>query len=93
MVTVHIPTGLRAFTNGREAIEVEGDATLRQIFDRLEAQAPGIKSQLIIDGDIQSGLAVFVNDEQTSEGLIQRIPADADIRLLPAMGGGGWHRA
>lgn len=90
MVTVHIPTALRSFSGDREKVEVAGGASLRQVFERLNAECPGIKGRLLDEEgqDIHPGIAIFIDDEQTSEGLIQRVPEQASIHILPAMGGG-----
>ena len=89
MVTVHIPTALRGFSRGREVVLVSG-RTLRQVFDDLDRECPGIKAQLVDEDEagIRPGLAIAVNDELTSQGLIQAVPEDGTILILPAMGGG-----
>jgi len=91
MVTVRIPTALRPLSGGREEVQVEGDSSLRQVILRLEAECPGIKERLLDEdgAGIHPGIAIFINDDQESEGLIQRVPADATLHILPAMGGGG----
>ena len=88
MVTVYIPSAFRKFSGDREEVEVAGGSSLRQVIERLEGECPGIKEQLMFNGGIHPGLAIFVNDEQISQGLIEQIPEDASIRILPAMGGG-----
>jgi hypothetical protein len=88
MATVFIPTALRAFSAGRDRVEVAGGGSLRGLIDQLDAACPGIKAQLLEDGDIRAGLAFFINDELTSEGLIERVPADATVLIQPAVGGG-----
>lgn len=66
-----------------------GGSSLRRVFEALEAECPGIKEQLMFEGKIvHPGLAVFVDDEQITQGLIEQVPEDATIRILPAMGGG-----
>ena len=42
----------------------------------------------MFEGGVHPSIAVFINDEQTTQGMIERVPEDAEIRLLPAMGGG-----
>ena len=91
MVTVFIPTAFRKFSNDREAVEVAGGSSLRQVIERLESECPGIKEQLMFNGAIHPGLAIFINDEQISQGLIEPVPEDATMRILPAMGGGSLH--
>ena len=88
MVKVHIPTALRTFSGGRGEVEIEGNASLRAVFERLNAACPGIREQLLDEEGIMPGIAIFINDEQETEGLIQRVPADGTIHILPAMGGG-----
>jgi molybdopterin converting factor small subunit len=91
MVTVHIPTAFRTFSNGRESVDVdlpEGGGSLRRVIDLLEAECPGIKGPLMFEGGVHPSIAVFINDEQSSQGIIEHVPGDAEIRLLPAMGGG-----
>jgi molybdopterin converting factor small subunit len=90
MVTVRIPTALRALSGGREEVQVAGDSSLRQVIERLNAECPGIKERLLDEdgAGIHPGIAIFINDDQESEGLIQRVPADATLHILPAMGGG-----
>ena len=68
-------------------MEVEGE-NLRQVIDGLERAWPGIKGQLIEDGDIRPGLAIAVNDVITTSGMIERVPEDGTVLILPAIGGG-----
>jgi molybdopterin converting factor small subunit len=91
MVTVFIPTAFRKFSGDRDQVEVTGGSSLRQVIERLEVECPGIKDQLMFNGGVHPGLAIFVNDEQISQGLIEQIPEDATLRILPAMGGGSLH--
>ena len=90
MITIHIPTAFRQFSGDRESVQVDlpGGGSLRRVIDLLEAECPGIKGPLMFEGGVHPSIAVFINDEQTSQGIIQQVPEDADIRLLPAMGGG-----
>jgi len=89
VVTVFIPNAFRKFSAGREQVEVPGGSSLRRVFEALERECPGIKDQLIFEGAIvHPGLAIFVNDEQITQGLIEQVPEDATLRILPAMGGG-----
>jgi molybdopterin converting factor small subunit len=78
---------LRSFSAGRDRVLVPG-RTLRQVFEHLEAECPGIKSQLLEDGDIRPGLAIVIDNEITSEGLIARVGDDTEVHILPAIGGG-----
>ncbi len=88
MATVFIPTAFREYSGGRDRVEVAAGASLRRVFENLDVECPGIKDELIVDGGIRLGIAVFINDEQTTEGLIQFVPEDGTVRMLPAIGGG-----
>lgn len=90
MITIHIPTAFRQFSGDRESVTVElpGGGSLRKVIDLLESECPGIKEPLMFEGGVHPSIAVFINDEQTTQGIIERVPEDAEIRLLPAMGGG-----
>lgn len=90
MVTIHIPTAFRDVSGNRDAVQVAlpGGGSLRRVIDLLEAECPGIKERLMFEGGVHPAIAVFINDEQTSQGIIEPVPEEAVIRLLPAMGGG-----
>jgi molybdopterin converting factor small subunit len=90
VVTVHIPAAFRAYSGDRDRVDIDlsGGGSLRLLIERLDAECPGIKERLLFEGGVHPAIAVFIDDEQISQGLIERVPEDATIRLLPAMGGG-----
>jgi molybdopterin converting factor small subunit len=87
VATVHLPTTLRPLAGGRERVQASG-ATLRQVFDALDAEYPGLKSQIVEDGRIRSQLAVAVNGSVVEGGMVVHVDEDAEIFLIPAIGGG-----
>lgn len=87
MATVFIPAPLRDYSGGRDRVEVPG-GSLRRVFERLDEECPGIAAELIVDDGIRPGIAVFIDNEMTSQGLLERVPDDGEVRLLPAIGGG-----
>ena len=87
MATVYIPNVFQPMSDGLTQVEVPG-RTLRQVFANLEAAYPALKDQIVQDGDIRPGLAIAVDNEIASEGLVQTVEADAEVRILPAVGGG-----
>jgi hypothetical protein len=91
VATILIPTPLRAYSHGRDHVDVAGGGSLRQVIDKLEAECPGIKAQLIEDGDIRAGIAIAIDDELTASGLLERVPEDGSVNILPAIGGGSLH--
>lgn len=87
MPTVIVPALLRQLTNGQERVTVRG-ATVRQVVEDLERQFPGIKTHLIEDGDLKSGIAVSVDGEMGVGGLLDPVKETSEIFFLPAIGGG-----
>ncbi|MPZ48458.1 MAG: molybdopterin synthase sulfur carrier subunit [Dehalococcoidia bacterium] len=88
MATILIPTALRSYTAGRTEVEVPGGGSLRQVIDKLDAAYPGLKAQLVEDDGIRAGIAIAINDELTSAGLLEQVPEDGSVNILPAIGGG-----
>ncbi len=88
MAQVQIPPALQPFSGGRASVTAAG-RTLRQVFDRLEIECPGIREQLVAADEVRPGLAIVVDDEITQQGLAQSVAEDANILILPALGGGG----
>ncbi len=88
MTTVFIPAALRDYCKGLDRVEVPGGSSLRRVFENLDKECPGIGEQLVLEDAIRPGLAIFIDDEITSEGLIQSVPDDGRVHILPAMGGG-----
>jgi hypothetical protein len=40
------------------------------------------------NGDVRGELAVAINSEVTEGGILEPVPADAEVFLIPAIGGG-----
>jgi molybdopterin synthase sulfur carrier subunit len=89
MVTVWIPSLLRAFTQGLETVKVSG-ATVRQIIDSLDAAYPGMKDRLCAGGELRSGMAVVINSEVAQRGLSHPVPDNSEVHFVPAIGGGAF---
>lgn len=87
MPTVIVPALLRKLTDGRERVTVRG-ATVRQVVEDLERQFPGIKTHLIEDGDLKSGIAVSIDGEMGIGGLLDPVKETSEVYFLPAIGGG-----
>lgn len=87
MPRVFIPPSLRDLTAGRADIDVDGE-TLGAVIDALDAKHPGTRERLC-DGDaMKPGLAVVVDGNATSLGLLQKVATNAEVHFLPAIGGG-----
>ncbi len=87
MPTVVIPALLRSYSNGHSQVRVAG-STLRQVFDNLEAECPGIRDRIRDEAGILASLNVAVDGELTELGLLQPVEEDSEIQILPALGGG-----
>jgi molybdopterin converting factor small subunit len=86
-VTVWIPTPLRDLTGGRDTVRVTG-GTVRQVLDALDRLHPGIKARLCDAGGLRPGVAVAVNAQVATLGLIQPVPPGSEVHFLPAISGG-----
>jgi molybdopterin converting factor small subunit len=88
MPVVHIPAALRHLSGDRDRFEVEGE-NLRQVFAALERECPGLSARIIDGDDLRSDMAVAIDGSiLEGGGLIQRVRPDAEIYLVPPIGGG-----
>jgi sulfur-carrier protein len=89
MPVVHVPAPLRSLSGGRERFEVDG-TTLRQVFDAVARECPDLAARVIEDGDLRSDIAVAIDGSILEGGeLVQEVRPDAEIYLVPPIGGGG----
>lgn len=88
MAVVHIPNSLRHLSGDRARIEVVG-ANLRQVFAALGREYPALAERIIEGDDLRSDMAVAIDGSIFEDGgLIQPVSADAEIYLVPPIGGG-----
>lgn len=87
MATLIIPQPLRSLVGGAGRLEAPG-ATLAEIFRELDKLWPGIRAR-ILDGDyLQPGIALAVNGEIDSYPIYEPIAPNAEVAIIPAVGGG-----
>jgi molybdopterin converting factor small subunit len=89
-VEVRVPNILRPLAGGEPAVTAEG-ATLREVFEDLVRQYPGLRSSLLTtDGDMHRHLNVFLNDDDVRYlGRLDAKVGDTDtVTLMPAVDGG-----
>ena len=86
-VTVFVPIGMRPLTGGQRIVHVSG-RTVADVVDDLEARYPGFRESLVEDGRLRRGLTIAVNSVEQPLGLLARVPANAEVHILPAMAGG-----
>ena len=89
-ITVRIPTPLRQFTDGQDAVEVQA-SSVREMLDALDAAHDGIKGRLCeASGDMRRFVNVYVNEEDIR--FLQNLDtplADGDeVSVVPAIAGG-----
>ena len=87
MPTVFIPTMLLSLTDGVKQLRVNG-LRVRDIIEELEQLYPGIKDRLIDEDSLKSNVAVAVDGEVATLGLMERISEDSEVHFVPAIGGG-----
>ena len=89
MANVVIPSLLRKYTDGVDRVEIAG-STLREVIRNLDARFPGLGEQLIEDGDLRPSVAVSVDGEIATGGLLEKIGPSSEVHFLPAIGGGSY---
>jgi adenylyltransferase/sulfurtransferase len=90
MATIHIPTPLRAYTDGNASVTVEG-ATVGEALNALTTAHGGLAKHLRDgSGKLRSFVNVYVGDEDIrfleKEGTA--IGADTEITIVPSIAGG-----
>ena len=89
-VEVRLPTVLRPLAGGEAVVKAEG-ATLRDVFDDLVRQYPGLAESLFTaEGDMHKHLNVFLNDDDVRYlgRLDAKVGAADTVTLMPAVAGG-----
>jgi molybdopterin converting factor small subunit len=89
MKKVRIPPTLREVTGGERELPAEGD-TVRELLEDLMGRFPGLRTQLVEDGDLAPFVNVYVEGEdvRTLDGLETDVRPGSTVILLPAMAGG-----
>jgi molybdopterin/thiamine biosynthesis adenylyltransferase/rhodanese-related sulfurtransferase/molybdopterin converting factor small subunit len=85
-----IPTPLRSFTGGLEAVELEG-ATIAELLQALVARHGGLRRHLYSDeGKLRNFVNIYVNDEDIRylqrEGT--KVSAKDTVSIIPSVAGG-----
>jgi len=78
---------MRKLTGGRDRVTVSGK-NLREAIADLDRQFPGIANQLIEDGDIKPSIAVSIDGEVGTNGVLDLIRDNSEIHFLPQISGG-----
>src|SRR5437899_812626 len=89
-VTVLIPTPLRAFAGGREAIELEA-ASVGDLLERLTSEHAALRRHLFADdGRLRSFVNVYVNDRDIRQLRQHQTPVGPGdtVSIIPSIAGG-----
>jgi molybdopterin synthase sulfur carrier subunit len=90
MVTVRIPTPLRAVSGGQSEVKIPA-GTLRQCLEELEARFPGFKARICEDsGNVRRFVNIFINGEDIRflDGLDTPLKPGDEVTIIPSMAGG-----
>ena len=89
MSLIRIPPMLRGDVGGAREVPAEGD-TVRELLSDLMSRFPGLRPQLVEDGDIAAFVNVYVEGEDVRalDGLDTEVASGSTVILLPAMAGG-----
>jgi molybdopterin synthase sulfur carrier subunit len=90
MVQVRIPTPLRKFTAGAEAVQASGASVAAVVAD-LDTKFPGIKDRICDDGgQVRRFVNIFVNGEDIRflQQLATPVKAGDELSIVPAIAGG-----
>ncbi|MHC5020706.1 MAG: ubiquitin-like small modifier protein 1 [Planctomycetota bacterium] len=89
-ITVRIPTPLRQFTDGKDAVEVSA-ANVRELLDALDSSHTGLKARLCEDdGEVRRFVNLYVNEEDIRflENLDTSLKDGDEVSVVPAIAGG-----
>jgi molybdopterin synthase sulfur carrier subunit len=89
VTVVRIPPTLRADTDGRAALEAEGE-TVRDLLEDLTARFPALRERIYPEGELARYVNVYADGEdvRTRDGLETEVSDSSTVILLPAMAGG-----
>jgi molybdopterin synthase sulfur carrier subunit len=87
MATVVIPALLRKFTDGKDRISASG-RNVGQLIDDLERQFPGLREHIIEDGEVKPSVAISIDGEMGTGGVLEPVRESSEVFILPAIGGG-----
>lgn len=87
MPRVFVPVPLQHLTAGTADVVVEGK-TVRSVLENLDAAFPGVGDHLRNGDGLRPGLAVAVDGNMSSQGLLQKVREDSEVHFVAAIGGG-----
>ena len=90
MITIHIPTPLRAYTEKNASVVVEAK-TVQEAVDALLASYPALAKHLLDKkGALRSFINIYLGDEdiRTLEGQETELSPEDELSIIPSIAGG-----
>jgi len=90
MIQVRVPTPLRKYTQGAEAVDADG-ATIAALVADLDRRYPGMKDRICDEtGQVRRFVNLFVNGEDIRflKHLDTPLKAGDEVSIVPAIAGG-----
>jgi sulfur-carrier protein len=91
-ITFRIPSYLASFAGGESSFAVEGSAaTVADALGSLWKLHPALRDRIVDEqGEVRQHINIFVGDEaiRFADGLATKVPAMAEIMIVPAVSGG-----
>jgi len=84
---VFVPVPLQHLTDGVAEVDVQG-RTVRGVLRNLAELYPDLADQLRRGDGLRPGVAVSVDGNMSSQGLLQSVRDDSEIHFVAAIGGG-----
>jgi molybdopterin converting factor small subunit len=91
VVTVLVPSALRAEAAGVSRLNVDASGDLRAVLDEVSARWPRLARRIRDErGEVRRYVNVFIDgeDSRRNGGLAAPVVADAEVRVLPSIAGG-----
>tara|TARA_B110000438_G_scaffold59359_1_gene59507 strand:+ start:5863 stop:6132 length:270 start_codon:yes stop_codon:yes gene_type:complete len=89
MANIKIPTPLRNLTDNLTSVEIDGNKIF-EIIDNLENKFPGVKSKIMMDGELKHFVNIYINGEDIRylNSLSTDVNKTDEISIVPAVAGG-----
>lgn len=89
MISIKIPTPLRAYTGGAAEVNVQGE-TVRAALADLMAKHPDLRPHLYNGDDLRNFVNIFIGEEDIRyrDGLDTPIEPGDRLRIIPSIAGG-----
>ena len=90
MITIHIPTPLRAYTDKKSSVTVEAQ-TVQEAIDALLASYPTLAKHLLdAKGALRSFINIYLGDEdiRSLDGKETELSPEDELSIIPSIAGG-----